>query len=121
MNSYDTLFFPETDIFNDKREQFSQLIRDLNERKERLVARLSGLTKDSNPPPSGGKPHCSRHNIESSLLQEYGLEHATSGTDLHLWQANIVSYPPSLHYIYPLGRDDMTRVDFQAEHRLQGH
>lgn len=139
MNSYETLFFPETDIFKEKRyplllfftplhflqvvepgpdsvtnseadlflksglcqahvpaplgdnrDQFLQLVNDISERKEHLVCRLRGLTTDSSPAPAGSEPLDLNHGIVSSLLQEYGVEHTTTGTDLQIWQARLV-------------------------------
>ncbi len=139
MNSFDTLFFPETDIFNEKlypmllfftplhflqvvesgaghvmkpeaelflkgglcqahvpaplgdnREQFLRLIRDIGEKKERFVAKLSGITTDSDPVSTGNKPLDFKYDIVSSLLQEYGMKHVITETDLQLWQARLV-------------------------------
>jgi hypothetical protein len=139
MNSFETLFFPETDIFNEKRyplllfftplhflqvvehgpgsvtnseadlflkrglcqvhvpaplgdnrEQFLRLICDISERKEHLVDQLSGLTIDSKPALAGSESLDFKHRIVSSLLQEYGVKYATTGTDLQIWQARLV-------------------------------
>lgn len=139
MNSFETLFFPETDIFNEKcyplllfftplhflqvvehspgsgtnpeadlflkrglchahvpaplgenREQFLRLIRDISERKKHLDAQLIGLTVDSNPALPGSESLDYKHTIVSSLLQEYGVKHTTTGTDLQIWQARLV-------------------------------
>ena len=139
MNIFETLYFPETDIFNEKiyplmlfftplhflqvvehgtgsvtnseaelflkrglcqahvpaplgdnREHFLRLIRDISERKEHLVAQLSGLTTDPSPAQAGREPLDFKHRIISSLLQEYGMEHVTTTTDLQLWQARLV-------------------------------
>ncbi len=139
MNSFETLFFPETDIFNEKhyplllfftplhflqvvehgpgsvtnseaelflkrglcqahvpaplgenREHFLRLIRDISERKEDLVAQLSGLTTDLSPAQAGREPLDFKHRIVSSLLQEYGIKHITTTMDLQLWQARLV-------------------------------
>ncbi len=139
MNFFDTLLFPETDIFNEKyyplmlfftplhflqvvehgpgsatnseaelflkrglcqahvpaplgdnREHFLRLIHDISERKEHLVAQLSGLTTDSSPAQAGKEPLDFKHGIISSLLHEYGIEHVTTTTDLQLWQARLV-------------------------------
>jgi hypothetical protein len=139
MNSFDTLFFPETAIFNEKRyplllfftplhflqvvepgpgsvidseadfflerslyqphvpaplgdnrDQFLRLIRDLREQKEHLLAQLSGLATDSNPALAGSDPLDFKRSMVSSLLQKYGVNHATTGTELQLWQARLV-------------------------------
>ncbi len=139
MNSFETFFFPETDIFNEKfyplllfftplhflqvveqgsssvlnsevdlflksgfcqahvpaplgdnRDQFLQLTRDISERKEQLVDRLRGLTADSSPTLTGSEPLDFKHGILSSLLQEYGVKHATTEPELQIWQARLV-------------------------------
>ncbi len=139
MNSFDTLFFPETDIHNDKlyplllfftplhflqvvehgasaaanteidlfqksglsqahvpaplgenRQQFLRLIGDVREQKEDLVDRLRGLTIDSSSAPAGSTSHDFNHGLMSSLLQEYGVKHASTGADLEIWQARLV-------------------------------
>ena len=146
MNSFETLFFPETEIFNDKYyplllffsplhflqlvehgpgsvtnpeadlflkrglchahapaplgenlEQFLRLIRDISERKEHLVAQLSGLTIDSNPALPGSESLDFKHTIVSSLLQEYGVKNATTSTDLQIWQARLVLAIAEIH------------------------
>ncbi|MGB3225086.1 MAG: hypothetical protein WBB23_20000 [Desulforhopalus sp.] len=138
MNSFDTLIFPDTDIFNEKnyplllffsplhflklveaginsdiddeftlfskrglcqahtpaplddsREQFLHLIRDIKERKEHYLTQLSKLTNASMQTVGNGKVTHSQHKI-SSLLQEYGLDHASSDKDLKIWQARLV-------------------------------
>ena len=60
------------------------------EQKEHLVDRLKGLTTDSSPALAGSEPLDFKHGIVSSLLQEYGVKHATTGTDLQIWQARLV-------------------------------
>ncbi len=139
MNIFETLYFPKTDIFNEKtyplmlfftplhflqvvehgtgsvtnseaelflkrglcqahvpaplgdnREHFLRLIRDISERKEHLVAQLSGLSTDPSPAQAAREPLDFKHRIISSLLQEYGMEHVTTTTDLQLWQARLV-------------------------------
>ncbi len=139
MNSFDTLFFPETNIFNerryplllfftplhflqvvepgpgpvinyeadlfikrglcvahvpaplaDNREQFLRLIRDIGERREPSVAQPNGLKTNASPTLTGSEPLNFKHRIVSSLLDEYGVQHAISGTNLQLWQARLV-------------------------------
>jgi len=139
MNTFETLFFPETDIFNEKhyplllfftplhflqvvepgqgsvvnseaglflsrglcqphvpvplrenRQQFLRLIRDIGDQKEHLVAQLTGLTTDTDSVPEGNNLLDFKHDVLSSLLQKYGVEHAKSGADLQLWQARLV-------------------------------
>jgi hypothetical protein len=138
MNSFDTLIFPNTDIFNEKhyplllffsplhflklvepginsdtdneftlfstsglcqahtpaplgdeREQFLRLVRDIKERKEHYLTRLSKLTNASVHSVGNGKVTHSQHKI-SSLLQEFDLGHAASDEDLKIWQARLV-------------------------------
>ncbi|TKB25896.1 hypothetical protein FCL47_12455 [Desulfopila sp. IMCC35006] len=139
MNSFDTLLFPDTNVFiekfyslllfftplhfmqvvehgpgsdtnsdaelflkrglcrahvpaplGDNREHFLRLIHDVSEKKEYLVAQLSGLTTDSSPAQAGREQLDPKHGIVSSLLQEYGMEHVTTTMDLQLWQARLV-------------------------------
>lgn len=146
MNYFETLFFPETNIFNEKiyplllfftplhflqvvehglgsvtnsevdlflktglcqahvpaplgdnRGQFLQLTRDISKRKEQLVDRLRGLILDSSPALTGSKPYEIKQGIVFSLLQEYGIEHATTVPDLQIWQARLVLAIAEIH------------------------
>lgn len=138
MNSFDTLIFPNTDIFNEKhyplllffsplhflklvepeitsdtedefrlfsksglcqahipaplddgREQFLRLVRDIKERKEHYLSRLSELTNASMHSGGDGKVTHAQHKIHS-LLQEFDLGHAASSEDLKIWQARLI-------------------------------
>jgi hypothetical protein len=134
MNSYDTLIFPDTDIFNEKRyplllfftplhflqlvepgakgnsdvnhehdlflqhglcqahtpaplgenrQHFLRLTDDIRKRKEHYVAQLRAMT-------IGSKTADEKYGIVSSLLQEYGVTHQNTETNLELWQARLV-------------------------------
>lgn len=63
----------------DDREQFSRLVRNISDRKEYYLSRLSKLTNASH----------SQHKI-SSLLKEFDLGHEASNEDLKIWQARLV-------------------------------
>lgn len=139
MNSFDTLFFPETDIFNekhyplllfftplhflqvmeadpdsavnpeavlclergfckphipaplyDKRAQFLRLIREIREQNQNVGGRLREIITAPTPDQAGEKAPDSRRRIVSSLLQEYGVQLASAGKDLQLWQARLI-------------------------------
>lgn len=95
---------PEVDLFlksglcqahvpaflGDNRDHFLQLTRDISEQKEQLVNRLRGLTIDSSPALTGSELLDFKHGIVSSLLQEYGVKHATTEPDLQFWQARLI-------------------------------
>ncbi len=138
MNSFDTLIFPDTDIFNEKhyplllffsplhflqlvasgvssetnheaelflrnglckehipaplgnnREHFLRLIRDIRVREEHYVAQLNKLSIDAGHAPADSK-NAPGNKIVSSLLEEFGIEHANTETNLKLWQARLV-------------------------------
>lgn len=138
MNSFDTLIFPDTDIFNeqhyplllffsplhflqlvesgvssdanheaepflrsglcqehtpaplgDNREKFLRLIRDISARKEHYVAQLGKLPIDARHAAADSK-NDTGNKIVSSLLKEFGIEHADTETNLKLWQARLV-------------------------------
>lgn len=138
MNSFDTLIFPDTDIFNEKRyplllffsplhflqlvesgvssktnheaefflrsglcqehipaplgdnrEQFLRLISDIRVREEHYVAQLGKLSIDARHAPADSQ-NDPGNKIISSLLEEFGIEHAKTETNLKLWQARLV-------------------------------
>lgn len=138
MNSFDTLIFPDTDIFNEKyyplllffsplhflqlvesgvssetnheaeiflrsglchehipaplgddREHFLRLIDDIRARKEHYVAQLGKLLIDARHASADSK-NDPGNKIVSSLLEEIGIEHANTETNLKLWQARLV-------------------------------
>jgi hypothetical protein len=138
MNSFDTLIFPDTAIFDethyplllffsplhflqlvesevssetnheaelflrsglceehipaplgDNREHFLRLIGDIRAREEHYVGQLGKLSIDARHSPVANK-NDTGNKIVSSLLEEFGIEHTNTETDLKLWQARLV-------------------------------
>jgi hypothetical protein len=139
MNSFDTLFFPETAICSEKRYPllvfftplhfvqivetgpgplpdseaelflkrglcqahtpaplgsnrgpFLRLIQGIGEQKESLISQFTQLTTASRSALTGNEPQDTRQSIVTSLLRQYGVEHATTEKELQLWQARLV-------------------------------
>lgn len=135
MNFFETLFFPDTGILNEKyyplllfftplhflqlieleagsnfdnesnlflerglfkahipaplgknQQQFLRLINDIRKRKEHYLAQLKIISTGAMTAP----PEKKKNAIVFSLLQEFGIKHQNTETDLNLWRALII-------------------------------
>jgi hypothetical protein len=73
----------------DNREHFLRLIRDIRVRKEHYVTQFNKLSIDARHAPAGSS-NDTGNKIVFSLLEEFGIEHAKTETNLKLWQARLV-------------------------------